>query len=217
MSAKSSVDYRSVFINCPFDYDYLPLLRAACFAIMACGLRPRCALEFGDGGASRFGEIVKLMGSCGFAIHDISRVKLDKRSKMPRFNMPLELGADFGLRFAGSKDQKARKMMILDAEPHRYDKSLSDLSGNDIEVHGNDTRRIIGCVRDWLRKNWDSSWGNEPAGAGAIAADHDFFQKHAPDIMKKLRLDPNDLHHADYLKVVEVALPMIAAANSSTP
>ena len=215
MSANPRVG-RSVFINCPFDAAYQPILRAACFAIMACGHRPRCALDFGDSGMFRFIEIVRLISECDFSIHDISRVELDKSSDLPRFNMPLELGADFGLRIAGSKAQKTRKMMILDAEHHRYDKTLSDISGNDIEVHGNEPDNVIRCVRNWLSKNWEAMWGDEPAGADAICADHDAFLLIAPDIIANLRFDPHDrLPHRDYLKVVSVALPMIARVRGS--
>jgi hypothetical protein len=93
---------RAVFINCPFDAEYRPLMRACCIAIMACGYLPRCAL--------------------------------DTVSRLPRFNMPLELGADLGLRLAGPALQRQRKTLILDAVSHRYDKTLSDISGIDIGV-----------------------------------------------------------------------------------
>ncbi len=94
---------RSVFINCPFDSEYRPLFRAACFALMSCGYKPICALDFSDSGLVRFTEIIGMIAACGLSIHDISRVELDRHSGLPRFNMPLELGADLGLRIAGPK------------------------------------------------------------------------------------------------------------------
>jgi hypothetical protein len=185
---------------------------------MACGHRPTCALDLSDSGAVRFIEIVKLIAGCDFSIHDISRVEVDRTSKLPRFNMPLELGADLGLRLEGPKVQRRRRMLILDAEPHRYDKTLSDISGMDVEVHRNDAKQVIRRVRDWLNAHWNRSWGKGPAGAGAICEDHDAYLKIAPDIIKGLRLDPHDdLPHRDYLKIVEIALPMIAAARGGTP
>jgi hypothetical protein len=40
-----SVPYdRQVFLNCPFDDEYRPLLRAAAFTIHACGFTARIAL-----------------------------------------------------------------------------------------------------------------------------------------------------------------------------
>jgi hypothetical protein len=35
----------NVFINCPFDGDYLPLLRPMLFCVLSLGLEPRIALE----------------------------------------------------------------------------------------------------------------------------------------------------------------------------
>src|SRR5579883_2734156 len=128
---------RSIFINCPFDAEYRPLLRAMCFTILACGYVPRCALDFSDSGTVRFTEIISLITACGLSIHDISRVEPDSTSKLPRFNMPLELGADLALRLAGSPTQRSRKTMVLDTERHRYDVFLSDISGMDIEPHDN--------------------------------------------------------------------------------
>jgi hypothetical protein len=207
---------RSVFINCPFDLDYLPLLRGACFAVMACGHAPRCALDYSDSGAVRFTEIVKMMSECDRSIHDISRVELDRESRLPRFNMPLELGADLGLRLAGPALQRRRKTLILDAEPHRYDKTLSDISGMDIEAHGNDVRQLIRLVRDWLNTNREVGAPPPLPGAAAINDDHDAYLDISPDIISNLRLDPHDeLPHGDYLHVVGAALPKIEAARAS--
>lgn len=205
---------RSVFINCPFDAEYKPLFRAACFTILACGYTPRCALDQSDSGVVRFTEIVKLITGCGLSIHDISRVQLDKDSKLPRFNMPLELGADLGLRLQGPARQRQRKILILDTEHHRYDKTLSDISGMDIEAHGDSIGKVIKRVRDWLNANRAADTPVLP-GAAAIAADHDAYLKIVPDIIAGLRLDAHDdLPHGDYLHVVKLALPLIEAARA---
>lgn len=203
---------RSVFINCPFDAEYKPLFRAACFTILACGYTPRCALDQSDSGAVRFTEIVKMITECGLSIHDISRVELDKNSRLPRFNMPLELGADLGLRLQGPVRQRERKILILDTESHRYDKTLSDISGMDIEAHGDAIGKVIKHVRDWLNANREAHTPVLP-GAAAITADHDAYGTIVPDIISGLRLDPHDdLPHGDYLHVVKLALPLIEAA-----
>jgi hypothetical protein len=206
---------RSVFINCPFDNSYRPLLRAACFAILACGYAPRCALDISDSGAVRLTEIVRMIAGCDFSIHDISRVELDARTQLPRFNMPLELGADLGLRLEGPALQRRRKTLILDAEAHRYDVSLSDISGMDIEAHSNDPETVIRRIRDWLNAHRAPDATPLP-GAAAIIDDHRAYRVLAPDIVGALRLDPHDeLPHADYLHVVEAALPRIEAARAA--
>ena len=36
---------KNVFVNCPFDRDFYPLLRPLLFTIIYLGLKPRIALE----------------------------------------------------------------------------------------------------------------------------------------------------------------------------
>lgn len=130
--------------------------------------------------------------------------------------MALELGADLGLRLEGPARQRVRKTLILDAESHRYDQTLSDISGMDIEAHGNDVRRVIRNVRDWLNANRELGSPLLP-GASAIHDDYEAFLKIAPDIVAGLRLDPHDeLPHGDFLYVVQIALPLIEAARTAS-
>ncbi len=44
---------RSVFINCPFDKDYAPILQAIAFCVVDMGFYPRLAPENSDHSASR--------------------------------------------------------------------------------------------------------------------------------------------------------------------
>lgn len=190
-------------------------MRAACFAILACGFVPRCALDINDSGAVRFVEIVRMITECGLSVHDISRVEVDDDSLLPRFNMPFELGADLGLRLGGPKQQSRRRTLILDAEMHRYDRTLSDISGMDIGAHRGDASQVIRLVRDWLNTN--RSKGLPPL-PGAVALQQDFvaYLRIASDIALDLRLDPHDqLPHADYLHVVTMALPLLERERSA--
>jgi hypothetical protein len=148
---------------------------------------------------------------CALSIHDISRTELDADSGLPRFNMPLELGADLGLRIAGPLAQRRRRTLILDAMAHRYDRMLSDISGMDIEAHASDPRQVIRHVRDWLNVNRRDGMAILP-GASAIYGDYQAYFSIVPDIIEDLRLDPHDhLPHGDFLHLVEYALPLIAA------
>ena len=206
---------RSVFINCPFDDAYRPLLRVACFTLLACGYRPRCALDESDSGRIRFDAILDMILSCGLSIHDISRVEIDPKTKLPRFNMALELGADLALRMRGPKSQRTRRMLVLDAEPHRYDQTLSDISGMDIAVHHNRPRAMIKEMRDWL--NAAHAADAPLPGATALAADYELFQGVAPEITAAFRMDGLDeLAHVDFLYVVEQALISIEADRQGT-
>jgi hypothetical protein len=128
--------------------------------------------------------------------------------------MPLELGADLGLRLKGGARHARRRILVLDAEAHRYDRTLSDISGMDIEAHGTDAARLIKAVRDWLNAGRD---GSTPLpGSAAIAADYAAFLALVPDVIAELRLDGFDaLPHSDYMHLVELALPRIEAARSA--
>jgi hypothetical protein len=188
-----------------------------CFAIAACGFAPRCALDESDSGIVRFGKILDLILACEFSIHDVSRVELDSSSGLPRFNMPLELGADLGLRLKGSAAHRKRRLLVLDAVANRYDQTLSDISGMDIEVHRNEAPRLIKAVRDWLN-DWRDRDDPLP-GSVAITEDYSAFRRLlVPDIIAKLRLDDFDvMPHNDYLFVVEQALPQIEAVRRAEP
>jgi hypothetical protein len=196
---------RAVFINCPFDPAYQLMFRSMCFTILLCSYVPRCALDFSDSGESRFHKILGLIVDCGLSIHDISRVELDSASKLPCFNMPLELGADLGLRIKGPARQRDRRLLILDTEPHRYDITASDLSGQDIEAHGDNESTMIAKVRDWLNAGHDGPF--PLPGADAIEGDYRAYLDRVPSIIEEAKLDPYDrLPHRDFLWTVYAAL-----------
>lgn len=177
-----------------------------CFVIAACGYIPRCALDESDSGTVRFTKILDLISDCDLSIHDVSRVELDASSGLSRFNMPLELGADLALRLKGPARHRKRRILVLDAVAHRYDKTLSDISGMEVEAHNNDAKQIIKAVRDWL-----SSGRIEPLpGSAAILEDHELFLRLVPDMISRLRFDDLDaLHHVDYMHLIKEALPLI--------
>jgi hypothetical protein len=54
----------SIFINCPFDDDYAPLLRALVYTIYRCGFAPRSTLEEDDGSDIRVDKIARLIDKC---------------------------------------------------------------------------------------------------------------------------------------------------------
>src|SRR5207253_1224593 len=123
---------KSVFINCPFDDGFKPILRAMVFTIISSGYHPRCALDATDGAEVRVSKIAKMIGECDWGIHDLSRIELDPGAGVPRFNMPMELGLHLGARLFGRGRHRRKRALILEAEPHRYDAALSDISGQDI-------------------------------------------------------------------------------------
>jgi hypothetical protein len=141
---------KSVFLNCPFDDAYLPLLRPILFFILDLGLTPRIALERLDSGRPRIEKIISLIRESRYAIHDLSRLKARKAGEYYRLNMPFELGLDVGCRLFRSDRWAEKKCLILEAERYRYQAALSDMSNSDIAVHGNDPVEASSQVRNWL-------------------------------------------------------------------
>jgi hypothetical protein len=64
-----------VFVNCPFDSAYLPLLRPILFTIIDLGFAPRIALETLDSGRPRIEKIISLVESSKYAVRDLSRIQ----------------------------------------------------------------------------------------------------------------------------------------------
>jgi hypothetical protein len=141
---------RNVFVNCPFDSAYRPLLFAMLFALKACGLEPRIAAERGDSGELRFRKIVELIKSSKYCVHDISRMETAAVGDLPRFNMPFELGLDLGLRESAVAPLNQKCCVILDTERYRFHRALSDLAGVDVKEHADSPERLVKQLRTWL-------------------------------------------------------------------
>lgn len=140
----------NVFINCPFDEAFYPLLRPLLFTVIYAGLNPRLALERLNSGEPRFQKILRLIDESQYAIHDLSRIKARKAGDLFRLNMPFELGLDVGCREFAGDHRSEKKCLILEAKRHRYQAAISDLSNSDIEVHKNKPDRVVVVVRNWL-------------------------------------------------------------------
>jgi hypothetical protein len=190
---------KPVFINCPFDPDYKALFQAIVFAVLKCGYQPRCALEVVDSGGTRIAKIEAIIEECSLGIHDISRTELDAANKLPRFNMPLELGLFLGAKRFGDASQKRKRCLVLDTERYRYQKFMSDIAGQDIEGHGNDVETLIGRVRSFLN---NAKRGAPLLSGAAIFEAYQRFQAELPDICAKLEIEPHGLEFKDLAWVV---------------
>lgn len=169
----TSMDYgKSVFVNCPFDEDYKFLLKGLLFCILYMGFEPRIALERLDSSESRVKKIIELIQSCRFGIHDLSRLKSQKKGEYFRLNMPFELGLDIGCKEFGDDKFKTKICLILEKERFRYQAALSDLSGSDIRVHQDNPAFIVREARNWLAEVGHIS--RPPSGSAIWNAYNDF-------------------------------------------
>ncbi|HEY8504022.1 MAG TPA: hypothetical protein VIL46_05530 [Gemmataceae bacterium] len=178
----------SVFLNCPFDDAYRPLFRALVFTVQVCGFVARCALEADDSGETRFAKILRLVEQSQFGIHDICRTELSA-NRLPRFNMPYELGLFIGFKYSGNATQQRKRLLILDSEPYRYQQFLSDIAGQDIRSHGDRTETLIKEVRHWLQNQTPRSL----PGADRLIESFRRFQGDLPAVLDHLHKTPEDL------------------------
>ena len=190
---------RNVFINCPFDGEYLPIFRAVVFTVSVCGFVPRCSLEHDDASQVRLEKIYRLIGSSAFGIHDISRTELDGENQLPRFNMPLELGFFLGAKQFGSGRHGSKRCLILDRDRYRFQKFISDIAGQDIKAHGNSPEMVIRTVRDWLRSA--AGQGKIPGGSH-LWDRYQKFTRALPGMCKDAYLVPAHLTFADLYQLV---------------
>jgi hypothetical protein len=137
----------NIFINCPFDADYFPLLRTIIFTVIYLKLKPQIS-QTENSDQIRVNEIKKLIVNSRYSIHDLSRIEPNTTNKLPRFNMPFELGIDVGCRTYFRKD---KKYIILEKEPYRYKEVMSDISGQDIFAHGDNPYNLVKTLRDWYK------------------------------------------------------------------
>jgi hypothetical protein len=189
-----------VFLNVPFDARYTKLLQALVFAVHDCGLVARCALEKDDGGQVRVDKLYQIIRDCRLGIHDLSRTTLDAKYRLPRFNMPFELGVFLGARQFGSTAQRRKSCLILDRERYRYQIFCSDISGQDIRAHSNEVSQALTAVRNWLQANRPSSM--RLPGPSALAARYVEFRRQLPFMCSVEGLKPAELTFLDYRKLV---------------
>ena len=189
----------NVFINCPFDADYKPIFDALVFVIHDAGFVAGCALEVSNAAQNRFDKILRIISECKYGIHDISRTELDPTNALPRFNMPPEPGIYLGCKWFGNKRQRTKSCLILDKEPYRYQKFISDIAGKDIYSHHNSPEQAIELIRNWLRTE---SKRVEIPGKTVIWKRYNTFQQELPAISQKFKIQIEELTLTDFTHLV---------------
>jgi hypothetical protein len=140
---------KCVFINCPLDKSYEPILQALLFCLIYLGFSPRIATERIDSGEIRLHKIRRLIEGSRYSIHDLSRSKASKKGEHYRLNMPFELGIDYACRLY-MKGRSGKKVLVLEEKRYQYQKALSDLAGCDLRTHSGRFEIAIRHVRNWL-------------------------------------------------------------------
>ena len=196
-------DYNnSVFINCPFDDTFKPLLYAIVYTVYRCGFLPLSALSDDDGTENRLDKIYRIIANCRYGIHDISNTSSNKEG-LPRFNMPFELGLFFGAKRFGDKDQNNKKALVFEREKYQYQKYISDLSGIDTKAHNNAETTVIVLTRDWLKT---ATRRTTIVGSEIIISEYLEFKQFLPEVARLAGFDFNNILFNDYCEIVEEAI-----------
>ncbi len=120
-------------------------------------------------------------------------------SGLPRFNMPLELGMFLAAKRFGAGTQKQKVCLILDSLPYRYQQFISDIAGQDIQVHHNNERETITVIRNWLRSTARSS--ALPGGAEIYRRFQQFAQE-LPALCQEFRMQRDELTFNDSASII---------------
>jgi hypothetical protein len=147
-SRRASRSERDVFINVPFDRKGERVFVALICGLVALGLNPRSIVEI-DPDRSRLDRLFGLISGCGYSVHDLSRVTLARGGtfRVPRFNMPFELGLAVAVGFTPAFGVRHR-WRVLEQVPHRLTVSLSDLGGYDPAIYEGTIKGLFGAVAD---------------------------------------------------------------------
>lgn len=163
---------RNVFINCPFDPEFAPLLETLVFCVVYFGFNPRLASERPEAGENRLDKIVDLIKRSRYSIHDLSRCRANEVGEFLRMNMPFELGVDLGYRRSGAAEANQKKFLIFEREPYDLKRTLSDIAGQDVDHHRDNHETVIKKVRDFFRVEA----GVNAPGPSRLVSDYATFQ-----------------------------------------
>jgi hypothetical protein len=113
--------------------------------------------------------------------------------------MPLELGVFLGAKRFGFGSQKAKRCVVFDKTRYRFQKYISDLSGQDIHAHRGTEKRLIEELATWLRAQ---SGDQKVPGGRRIAAEFTSFKRRIPGICNNQGIHPDELTFGDYATMV---------------
>lgn len=140
---------KNVFINCPYDDEFVPYKQTIIFAVIACGFNPLLVSFDTNGGVPRIEKIKKMIDSAKLGIHDLSRCKSTEAEEWYRLNMAFELGLDLGSKHFSERHNK-KNVLVLQVKPFTHLPSLSDYSGFDPKCYDKDFKKLLFVIRDFI-------------------------------------------------------------------
>ena len=120
--------------------------------------------------------------------------------------MPFECGIDFGIKLSNPQKYQNKKFLILEKEQYRYQRVISDISGNDIKAHKNNPEKIIKVVRDWFKPT-----NNDIPRHKEMWLAFNEFEFDYEDILKEEGYNPKDIYELTFSDVIEYMTNWITA------
>lgn len=168
-------DPKSVFLNVPYDEEFSSLYVAYIVGLFQLDLVPHLASEI-PGGDRRLNRIFKLIQSCRYSIHDLSRVEVNVvATAVPRFNMPLELGMT--ITWANLHPSR-HDWFVWESDPYRIQRSASDLNGTDAYIHN-------GTPEGVLRELCNAFWRDQMPSVPRMIENYQFVNNNLNAILYK--------------------------------
>jgi hypothetical protein len=198
MASSQSLYARSIFLNCPYDAQYLSLLHAILFAIYECGFLARLPLLEVKSSDFRLTKIKRLIEESQWSIHDVSRVRVDSKTNLPRFNMPFELGMAVGATMFGTGTFNNKDYLLLAKNRRELSTTLSDYGALDASFHGNLEAQAIACVREYLKKRINA---DPPIpGHRVLLRRYRKFQRDLPNAARSVGISRTEIRSLRYLE-----------------
>lgn len=91
-----------------------------------------------------------------------------------------------------------KKFLILEKEKYRYQRVLSDISGNDIKAHKDDPEQIVKVVRDWFKPTNPNIPMYKEIWFAFNEFEYDYEQ-----ILIEAEYDPKDINALTFSDIIE--------------
>ena len=192
----------AVFINCPFDSKYKPMLRVLIFVARFYGLEVKISLLEVDSKSQRLGRIIGLMKDAKYSIHDLSLLKAENKNDIFRMNMPFELGLDYGLNY--EKDEKV--FLVFESDSYKLKEALSDINGWDVRPHKNDPEQLILEFRKWILAKRECSKEISSFSSTEIWYIYNDFYATFTDNMAKHKMKEEEISALEFIDEVDTFL-----------
>lgn len=187
----------AIFINCPFDDGYLPLLRALLFVARFYGLEVKIASSELDSKSNRLARIIALMKESKYSVHDLSKMRSNQEGEYYRMNMPFELGLDYGI----GGDEKV--FLIFENEPYKLKIALSDINGWDVRPHLDNPEILVMEFRRWIVVNRDLPPTLKSFSSSDIWYKYNDFYGSFSDYMTIHHMKDEEISISEYLEFID--------------